>query len=135
LATRISRRELLASAVPALGGIALAAASPFALQGCSVPTGEALDRRIAAALRSAFGVAGAAGQLSRSADMSESEALQLLRGELSAYQLYAITSNGRLTRRFVGQRRARDLRGGRSRYVDGWLLADVEVAVAVVLGF
>jgi len=135
LGTRISRRELLASAVPALGGIGLAAAFPLVLPGCGLPTGEELDRRMAAALHAAFGDAGAAGRLSRSADMSESEALQLLCRDVPAYRLVAITSNRHFTRSFVGERRTRDLREGRSRYVDGWLLADVEVAVAVVLGF
>jgi len=133
--TPIRRRELLASAIPALGGIALATAFPLALHGCGVPAGEELDRRIVAALRSAVGGAEASGQLARAANMSEREALQLLRGDSSAYRLYALTSNRHLTRRFIDERRARDLRDGRSRYLDGWLLADVEVAVAVVLGF
>jgi hypothetical protein len=133
--TRISRRELLASAAPALGCIGIATLAPAALLGCGVPTGRELDQRIVAALRSV--VAGSAGSraLSRVVGMTEGEALQMLRGDLSDLRLYALTSNRYSMRRFIAERRSRDLREGRSRYVDGWLLADTEVAIAVVLGF
>jgi hypothetical protein len=133
--TRISRRELLASAAPAIGCVGLAAVFPLALQGCGAPAGRDLDQRITGALRQVVAENIASGQLSRSLKMTKAEALQLLRGDLTALRLYALTSNRFCTRRFIADRRAQDLRAGRIRYVDGWLLAESEVAIAVVLGF
>ena len=133
--TRISRRELLASAAPAIGCVGLAAVFPLALPGCGAPAAQDLDQRIAGALRQLVGENAASGQLSLSVDMTEAEALQLLRDDLTALRLYALTSNRLCTRRFIADRRDRDFRAGRVRFVDGWLMAESEVAIAVALGF
>jgi hypothetical protein len=131
----IGRRELLALAGGAMGAVGLTAMLPLALQGCSVPDEEQLNRRLIESLRALVGDRPGAGYVSRSVDMTQQEALRKLRADLSERRLVAATSNRFLLRRFVDGRREADFSDGRARYVEGWLLSDTEIAIAVLLGF
>lgn len=129
--TGISRRAFIA----AVGPIGLAAASPLSLGGCGVPDDAELNRRIVASLRGCIGDAHGAGTLSARSGLDAEAALALLRAGEPAGKLYALTWNHRLMRSYVGGRRERDFAAGRTRFVDGWLLSETELAAAVLVGF
>ena len=122
------------AAPPAIVCAGTLLALPLGLSGCGVPSGPELDRRIVEALRSLAPGFGRLGRLAASAGMTEAQALAKLRADASELHLYALTFNRFLLRSFVAERVEGDLRDGHTRYVAGWLLAETEVAIAVLLG-
>ena len=131
MGTGISRREFIA----AVGPIGLAISSPFPLLGCGVPGEAELNRQIVASLRDCIGDARGAGTLSAHANLDADAALALLRADESAGKLYALTWNHRLMRSYVAGRREQDFAAGRTRFVDGWLVTETELATAVLVGY
>jgi hypothetical protein len=125
-----TRRSFLRTALSVLGS--LAATAPF-LAGCGVPAEEALAGRFVAALRSALAGAVPAGAFA-SVGMGRDEALENLRGDLSPRRFQALAWNDALLRRYLAGRRRRDLESGRTRTVDGWIVAESELAIAALLG-
>jgi hypothetical protein len=134
VATGIERREVLLTGAHLLATLGLASSLPLALQGCSLPDEEALNQRIIRSLRSLMGDRDASGKLATESGMDVEDALRTLRADTSRSRLFAFTSNDFLMRTFVEARRNQDLRQRRTRFVDGWLLTQTEIAIAVLLG-
>ena len=105
-----------------------------ALQGCGASEEARPDPPLIQALRALVGDAGSPGRLAGVANTSPEAALRTLRGDLAQDALNAITVDGARLRAHVEQLREADLAAGRLRYADGWLLADTEIAIAVLLG-
>ncbi len=129
-----TRRELLAIAGPTIGFLGLAAGLATALQGCGASEEAPADPQLIQALRALVGDADSPGRLSGVANTTQKAALHRLRGDLAQDGLDAIASDGALLRAHLGRLRDADLAAGRLRYADGWLLADTEIAIAVLLG-
>ena len=130
---RITRRAFATAALPAVASISIAASLPLILAGCGLPPEAERSRRFVASLRSALAGAAPGGALAPP-PMDAVAALATLRGDLSPLRFYALSWNETLLRRFLAGRRERDLRAGRTRFVDGWLLAESEIAIAALLG-
>lgn len=128
----VTRRSFLLTALPVLGSLSLLGGLA-GLAGCAAPTEAELAGRLSASLRSLLAGAAPAGPFAAVA-MDRAQAVATLRGDLSPRSLQALTWSDALLRRYLAGRRRRDLRGGRTRFVDGWLVAESEVAVARLLG-
>jgi hypothetical protein len=120
----VTRRE----ALHGIGAAALAVGLP-ALAGCSLGE-EEIDARLAAAMTRLSGGTLAPAALAAAAPLPRSEAVARLRGDTSPALLWAATSSGVALRAFLARGRAADLRDGRIRWVQGWLLTETEIAAA-----
>lgn len=123
----VTRRALLARAGNTLLAWGLVAALPGA--GCGSDRSE---RRVVAHLRQRFGDAAGVESVATTVAWSREQALQVLRGELSDGQWAEVAGDPVALDALVAERRAGDLTGGRTRYVNGWLLAETEIAVSVL---
>ena len=132
--TIVTRRGFVAATLRSIGFFGLAVAVPLGSFGCAVPAEAELNRRLIASLRALVGDRAGEGSVSGSIEMEASDALALLRAGRSERRLVALTWNRRFMRAFVDDLREEDFRAGRTRYVDGWLMAETEVAIAVLLG-
>ena len=66
------------------------------------------------------------------AERAGGTALRTLRADSSDSEWLGASEGGDALGVFVAERRSADLRAGRTRLVDGWWLAETEVAVAVL---
>ena len=132
--SRFTRRELLAAAGPTIGFLGLASGLSLALQGCGTSEETRPDLHLIQALRELVGNADRPGRLAGVANTTPEAALSTLRGDLARDALDAIAADATLLRTHVARLRDADLAAGRLRYADGWLLADTEIAIAVLLG-
>jgi hypothetical protein len=128
-----TRRELLAVG-PTLGLLGLAGGLAAALQGCGISEEARPDPHLVQALRELVGDADRPGRLAGVANTTPQAALRTLRGDLTQDGLDVIAADSALLRAHVERLRDADLAAGRLRYADGWLLADTEIAIAVLLG-
>jgi len=124
----IDRRAFLggAGALVGLGGIAL-------LTGCGAPEDADVEIRLRAALREIAYDGEGAKLLAGAGGMSTEIAFRTLRRDVSARRLYATAASPLLLREFVESQCGDDLRAGRTRRVQGWWVAETEVAVAVLV--
>ena len=129
-----TRRELLAVAGPTIGLVGLAGGLSLALQGCGASEEARPDPQLIQALRALVGDADRPGRLAGVANTTPQAALRTLRGDLAQDGLDVIAADSALLRAHVERLRDADLAAGRLRYADGWLLADTEIAIAVLLG-
>lgn len=127
----LDRRAFLHAALSLIGSLPLAAAATL-LSGCGAPSDPELGRRLVASLRSLLAGAAPGFELGGAAP-SRDAALATLCGDLSAFRLRALTWSDALLRRHVDDLRRADLADGRTRLVDGWILAESEIAIAALL--
>jgi hypothetical protein len=120
----ITRRE----ALHRIGAAALVAGAP-ALAACALSDDE-VESRLAAALAQLSGSSPAPSAIAASAPLSRPEAARRLRGDTGARWLWAATSSGVALRAFLASRRQEDMSAGHVRWVNGWLLAESEIAAA-----
>ena len=121
---RVTRRE----ALQRLGAAALAAGVPV-LSACA-PSNAELDARLAEGVARLAGDGVAPSAIASAAPLPRAQALARLRGDASPRLLWAATASGFALRTFLARRREGDLREGRLRWVNGWLLTEVEIAAA-----
>ena len=124
----MTRRTVLLRFAQSLALLVLAGP---ALLACSRDPAE-LDRRLLGAARSHIGPSPGGARIARLSGWQAPRALTHLRNDLGAAEGLWVSSSAWLFRRFVAQRRERDLAAGRLQHIAGWLLTETEIAVAVI---
>ena len=99
------------------------------LSACA-PSNAELDARLAEGVARLAGDGVAPSAIASAAPLPRAQALARLRGDASPRLLWAATASGFALRTFLARRREGDLREGRLRWVNGWLLTEVEIAAA-----
>lgn len=133
-ASGFTRRGLLIVAGRMIGLLGLSGWLSLALQACGASEEARPNPQLIQALRLLIGDPDNPGRLVGFTQMTPRVALRTLRGDLAPERLNAIAIEGALLAAHVERLRAADLAAGRLRYAEGWLLADTEIAIAVLLG-
>jgi hypothetical protein len=102
------------------------------LPACSPTDPEVVDERLRAALRAHLGGSRGARLIAAASGMTPDTALATLRSDASNLRLQAVASSELLLREFIESRSSADRRAGRTRRLQGWWIAETEVAVAVL---
>ena len=122
-----TRRE----ALQRLGVTLLCVGLPPLGAGCALSDAE-FEERLTAGLVELSGTRVAPAAIASAAPTSKAQALAKLRGEASLTVLRAATSSGVALRAWLARSRDADLREGRVRWVNGWLLTETEIAAAAL---
>jgi hypothetical protein len=130
----VTRRTFVTLLAFVFGGIGLVALLPLRILDRLPGYGAWLERRVSRALRALVAGQGAAAPPASVLGWSRDGALERLVEGRSPLQIARAFADEESMRAFLAERRDEDFRTGRVEFLEGWLLSESEISVAVLLG-